>query len=117
MEAKNKKELKELDTAFNRSAKALDHDLRAFEEEQAAEASIRHKEFAKQKAQLDEQQKAELAGKGVDVSLLEQYRKALEGLRALLEKIETERPDVIRYHYAEQNLFAKEPEIKRASRR
>lgn len=114
MEAKNKKELKELDTAFNRSAKALDHDLRAFEEEQAAEASIRHKEFAKQKAQLDEQQKAELAGKGVDVSLLAQYRKALEGLRALLEKIEAERPEVIRYRYAEQNLFAKEPEIKKS---
>lgn len=114
MEAKNKKELKELDTAFNRSAKALDHDLHAFEEEQAAEASIRHKEFAKQKKQLDEQQKAELAGKGVDVSLLEEYRKALEGLRALLEKIEAERLDVIRYHDAEQNLFAKEPEIKKS---
>lgn len=114
MEAKNKKELKELDTAFNRSAKALDHNLHAFEEEQAAKASVRHKEFAKQKKQLDEQQKAELAGKGVDISLLAQYRKALEGLRALLEKIETERPDVIRYHYAEQNLFAKEPEIKKS---
>lgn len=114
MEAKNKKELKELDTAFNRSTKVLDHDLRAFEEEQVAEASIRHKEFAKQKAQLDEQQKAELAGKGVDVSLLAQYRKALEGLRTLLEKIEAERPDVIRYRYAEQNLFAKEPEIKKS---
>ena len=114
MEAKNKKELKELDTAFNRSTKVLDHDLRAFEEEQVAEASIRHKEFAKQKAQLDEQQKAELAGKGVDVSLLEEYRKALEGLRALLEKIEAERRDVIRYRYAEQNLFAKEPEIKKS---
>ena len=32
----------------------------------------------------------------------------------MLEKIEAERPDVIRYRYAEQNLFAKEPEIKKS---
>lgn len=63
MEAKNKKELKELDTAFNRSAKALDHDLRAFEEEQVAEASIRHKEFTKQKNNLTNSRKPSLRAK------------------------------------------------------
>ena len=112
-ETKNKKDLKDLDTAFNKSAKALDEELRIFKETQASEAAVRNQEFIAQKAQLNEQQKAELAGKGVDVKLLEQYRKALEDLRALLTKIEKERPDVIRYRDAEQNLFAKEPEIRK----
>ena len=113
-EAKNKKELKDLDSVFNKSSKALDDELRVFKESQASETSARNQEFALQKAQLDEQQKAEFAGEGVDVNLLEQYRKALEGLKTLLTKIENERSVVIRYRDAEQNLFAKEPEIKKA---
>ena len=113
-ETKNRKELKDLDTAFNKSTKALDDELRLFKVTQASEASVRNQEYAAQKAQLDEQQKAELAGKGVDVNLLEQYRKALEDLKALLVKIENERPIVIRYRDAELNLFAKEPELKKA---
>ena len=112
-EAKNKKELKDLDSVFNKSSKALDDELRVFKESQASETSARNQEFALQKAQLDEQQKAELTGEGVDVNLLEQYRKALEGLKALLTRIENERSVVIRYRDAEQNLFAKEPEIKK----
>lgn len=112
-EAKNKKDLKDLDTTFNKSVKALDDELRVFKEMQASEASDRNKEFAVQKSKLDEQQKAELEGKGVDVKLLEQYRKALENLKGLLTKINNERPDVIRYRDAEQNLFAKEPEVKK----
>ena len=113
-EAKNKKEFKDLDSVFNKSSKALDDELRVFKESQTSEASARNQEFALQKAQLDEQQKAELAGEGVDVNLLEQYRKALEGLKTLLTRIENERYVVIRYRDAEQNLFAKEPEIKKA---
>ena len=111
-ETKNKKDLKDLDTAFNKSVKALDDELRAYKEAQASEAAVRNREFEAQKTQLDEQQKAELAGKGVDVKLLEQYHKTLEDLKSLLTKINNERPDVIRYRDAEQNLFAKEPEIK-----
>lgn len=113
-DAKNRKDLKELDSIFNKSAKTLDETLRKFKESQDAEASIRNKEFATRKVQLDEQQKAELGGKGVDVNLLEQYRKALADLEALMTRIENERSIVIRYRDAEQNLFAKEPEIKKA---
>ena len=113
-EVKNKKDLKDLDTAFNKFSKALDDELRVFKETQASEASVRNQEFVAQKTQLEEQQKAELAGKGVDVNLLEQYRKALENLKALLAKIENERPAVDRYHYTELNLFTKEPELKKA---
>ncbi len=112
-ETKNKKDLKDLDTTFNKTAKALDDELHLFKETQALEASVRNQEFAAQKAQLDEQQKAELAGKGLDVNLLEQYRKSLEELKALLTRIENERPVVIRYRDAQKNLFAKEPEIKK----
>ena len=112
-EAKNKKELKDLDLAFNKSSKALNDELRVFEETQKSEASARILEFTAQKVQLEEQQKAELAGKGVDVNLLGQYRKALEDLKTLLSRIENERPIVIRYRDAQQNLFAKEPEIRK----
>jgi hypothetical protein len=112
-EAKNKKELKDLDLAFNKFSKALNDELRVFEETQKSEASARILEFTAQKVQLEEQQKAELAGKGVDVNLLGQYRKALEDLKMLLSRIENERPIVIRYRDAQQNLFAKEPEIRK----
>lgn len=115
-EAKNKKELKDLDTAFNKASKALDEELRLFKESQDKEATIRNQDFAAQKAQLDEQQKDELAGKGVDVTLLDQYRKAVDALNQLLKQINEERPIVIRYRDAEQNLFAKEPEIKKSIR-
>ena len=113
-ETKNKKELKDFDTAFNKSSKALDEELRLFMESQAKEATARNQEFTAQKSQLDEQQKAELEGKGVDVNLLEQYRKTLDALKELLKQIDAERPTVIRYRDAEQNLFAKEPEIKKS---
>ena len=112
-EARNKKELKNLDSSFGKTSKALDEELRIFNESQNAEATVRYKEFAVQKKQLDEQQKAELAGKGVDMDLLEQYRKALKDLQTLLARIEEERSIVIRYRDAEQNLFAKEPEIRK----
>ena len=113
-ETKNKKELRDLDSAFNKSSRALDEALRLFKESQAKEATARNKEFADQKSQLDEQQKAELEGKGVDVNLLEQYRKMLDALKELLNQIAAERSTVIRYRDAEQNLFAKEPEIKKS---
>ncbi len=113
-ELKNKKDLKELDSSFNKAAKTLDEELRIFKESQDAVAAKRNQEFAAQKQQLDEQQKAELAGKGVDTNLLEQYRRALNDLKDLLMRIDKERSIVIRYRDTEQNLFAKEPEIKKA---
>ena len=113
-EAKNRKDLKELDANFNKSSKVLDESLRIFKEKQDSEASIRYQEFATQKIQLDKQQKAELEGRGIDGNLLDQYREALEELKILLTRIENERSVVIRYRDAEQNLFAKEHEIKKA---
>lgn len=113
-ELKNKKDLKELDSSFNKATKALDEELRIFKESQDAVATERNQEFAVQKQQLNEQQKAELAGKGVDTNLLEQYRRALNDLKTLLIRIDKERSIVIRYRDTEQNLFAKEPEIKKA---
>jgi hypothetical protein len=113
-EIKNKKELKDIDSSFNKSSKALDEELRVFKENQEVELAARCQELDIQKSQLEEQQKAELEGKGVDVNLLEQYRKSLGDLNILLSKIENDRTCVIRYRDAEQNLFAKEPEIKKA---
>ncbi|MCM1078241.1 MAG: ATP-binding protein [Bacteroidales bacterium] len=113
-EARNKKELKELDTLFNRGSKALDEELRIFKESQDEESSVRNRDFSLQKKQLEEQRNEELSGRGVNMQLLEQYQKTLDGLNAQLSRIESERAIVIRYRDAEQNQFAKEPEIKKA---
>ena len=59
---------------------------------------------------------AELAGKGVDTNLLEQYRNALNDLNNLLKRIENDRNLVISYRDTERNLFAREPEFKKAIR-
>ena len=112
-ETHHKKELKELDLHFNRQSKEFDSKLSAFKTALETETKVRHEEFCNQKKQLEEQQKAELAGKGVDVNLLGQYRQAIEQLEALLQQIDNERPMVIRYRDAQQNLFAKEPEIRK----
>lgn len=113
-EAKNKKDLKDLDSLFNRSVKALNDDLREFQDMQKSEADDRHNDFDHQKDLLDDHQKAELEGKGVDVNLLSGYHKALKELRQLLQVIESDRNVVIRYRYTEENLFAKEPEIRKS---
>lgn len=112
-ESKNKKDLKNLDSSFKKATNLLEDELRIFKEIQEDEARERYQEFSEQKKQLDEQQTAELAGKGVDTNLLEKYRVNLNKLRELLAKIEDERSIVIRYRHTEQNLFAKEPEIRK----
>ena len=112
-ETLHKKELKELDLHFNRQSKEFESKLRAFQMALETEAKARHEEFSNQKKQLEEQQRAELSGKGVDVNLLGQYRRAIEQLADLLQQINKERPMVIRYRDAQQNLFAKEPEIRK----
>ena len=112
-EIKNKKDLKELDISFSKATKALDEELRIFRETQFSERAERNREFDEQEKQLDEQLKAELAGKGVDTNLFEQYCKALNDLNTLLARIDKERPTVIKYRDTQENLFAKEPEIKK----
>lgn len=115
-EIKNRKDLKELDSLFKKATKGLDEELRLFKDEQTAAASARNQEIARQKKQLDEQMLAELAGKGVDTNLLEQYRNALKDLNNLLKRIENDRNLVISYCETERNLFAREPEFKKAIR-
>lgn len=111
-DAKNEKDLKELDAAFNRSVKALNNELHTFQEQQKSESELHNQEFENQKAQLDKQQKAELEGKGVDIKLLNEYRKALDELNKLLQQIEIDRNDVIKYEDAVETLFSKEADIR-----
>ena len=115
-EIKNRKDLKELDSLFKKAMKGFDDELRFFKDEQMVAASARNQEIARQKKQLDEQMLAELAGKGVDTNLLEQYRNALKDLNNLLKRIENDRNLVISYRETERNLFAREPEFKKAIR-
>ena len=111
-DAKNEKDLKELDATFNRSVKALNNELNAFQEQQKSESELHNQEFENQKTQLDKQQKAELEGKGVDIKLLNEYHKALDELNKLLQQIETDRNDVIKYEDAVESLFSKEADIR-----
>jgi len=111
-DAKNEKDLKELDAAFNRSVRALNNELHAFQEQQKIEAESHNQEFENQMTQLDKQQSAELEGKGVDIKLLNEYRKVLDELNKLLQQIETDRNDVIKYEDAVETLFSKEADIR-----
>ena len=111
-DAKNEKDLKELDAAFNRSVKALNNELNVFQEQQKSESELHNQEFENQKTQLDKQQKAELEGKGVDIKLLNEYHKALDELNKLLQQIETDRNDVIKYEDTVDTLFSKEADIR-----
>lgn len=111
-DAKNEKDLKELDAAFNRSVKALNNELNVFQEQQKSESELHNQGFENQKTQLDKQQKAELEGKGVDIKLLNEYHKALDELNKLLQQIETDRNDVIKYEDAVESLFSKEADIR-----
>ena len=111
-DAKNEKDLKELDAAFNRSVKALNNELNVFQEQQKSESELHNQEFENQKTKLDKQQKAELEGKGVDIKLLNEYHKALDELNKLLQQIETDRNDVIKYEDAVESLFSKEADIR-----
>ncbi len=110
---KNQKELKELDSAYDKEIKALKTILKEFKDGLEYEAIIRDEEFAKQLQELEQQQKAELAGKGVNVKLLDQYRQAVETLEGLLRQIDSERSVVAEYHVAERDLFAIEPIIRK----
>ena len=112
-ELKNKKDLKDLDSAFDKASKALDAELRAFKASQNEEAAARNQEFADQKKHLDEQQNEELRKRCSTRICLQQYRKELDDLQGLLQRIDKERPIVIKYRDAEKNLFAVEPENQR----
>lgn len=112
-EAKNAKALKDLDAEFNKAIKVLNAELSNYEQLQKVKARARDEEYAMQKRQLEKQEKAELSGKGVDVNLLGQYKKELDRIDSLLKQIEAERPIVIKYMDAEENLFSKEPEIRK----
>ena len=111
---KQKKELKDIDSCYEKANKKLHDKLTEFKNFQTAEASAQNKEFLRQKALLEEQQKAELAGKGVDQSLLDKYRKSIVKQNELLHQIEKERPYVLRYRDAEQKLFSEEHNVKRS---
>lgn len=112
-EAKHKKELKEIESVYNKELKELKERLQEFCRLLDAEAEKRNKEFEDQIKELKRQEREELAGKNVDVALLDQYRKAIADLEKLLKQIESERQMVTEYHVAERDLFAIEPVVRK----
>lgn len=112
-ELENKTKLEEFNSSFNKAVQALDEELRLFKADQDTTASQSNKDFEVQMQQLNEQQKAELAGMGVDMELCEQYKRKLNDLNELLAKIDEERSIVLEYEQAKKNLFAQEPDIKK----
>ena len=112
-DTKHKKELKDLDATFQKQLDVLKETLKSFREGLIQEASSRNEEFKEQLQVLERQQKEELAGRGVDVALLDQYRKAIEELESLLKQIDNERQMVAEYHVAERDFFAIEPIVRK----
>lgn len=112
-ETKYQKELRDLDATYQKEFNRLKDALQTFREAQSEEARVRNQEFADQLQELERQQKAELAGKGVDIVLLEQYENVVKELDNKLKQIEIERQVVTEYRVAERDLFAIEPVVRK----
>lgn len=112
-EAVYKKEANNLDADLKKRKEGLANQLNLFKAELEQESLRRLEEFDRQIEQLDEQMKAELAGKGVDTVLLEKYSKAIDDLKSILAQIDSERMIVAEYRVAEKDLFSMEAGIRR----
>lgn len=111
--AKYRKETNELDSSVRNLVKELKGILDAFKEAQRLELDIRKEESRQQMAEINRQEKAELEGRGVDFTLLDNYRKAIAEIEGLLKRIEEDRETVMAYRIAERDLFALEPSIRK----
>lgn len=112
-EAKYNRDVKNVDSDAKKKIKELSDTLNAFKEELEQKTARSSQEFDLQIRQLDEQMKAELAGKRVDTTLLDKYRFAIKTLNQSISKIDENRKIVTEYQIAEKNLFSKEPNIRR----
>ena len=111
-EAIYNRDVKNADGDAKKKIKELADILEEFKKTLAQESSRRLQEFDMQIKQLDEQMKAELSGNGVDTSLLDEYRKAVDDLKQLVSQIEADRRIVAEYQVAEKDLFSIEPSVR-----
>ena len=111
-EAIYNRDVKNADSDAKKKIKELADILEEFKKTLAQESSRRLQEFDMQIKQIDEQMKAELSGKGVDTSLLDEYRKAVDDLKQLVSQIEADRRIVAEYQVAEKDLFSIEPSVR-----
>ena len=109
---KLEKELKDLERSFAKEIKLLDQELSDFKAKQQIEKEQKGQQFISEIKQLEAQQDAELAGKGVDVVLIDTYRIDLEKLAQTLKTIKSEYHLVIKYYDAVENLFNHEPAVR-----
>lgn len=106
------KELKELERSFAKAVKLLDQELSDFREKQRVEEQLQEQQIVNEKKDLDAQQNAELAGEGVDITLIQKYSNDLDRLGNTLATIKSEHHLVIKYYDAVENLFNHEPTVK-----
>lgn len=111
-EATYNRDVKNADSDAKKKTKELADILEEFKKTLAQETQRRLQEFDMQIKHLDEQMKAELSGKGVDTSLLDEYRKAVDDLKQSVSQIEADRRIVTEYQVAEKDLFSIEPSVR-----
>ena len=111
-EATYNRDVKNADSDAKKKTKELADILEGFKKTLAQESTRRLQEFDMQIKHLDEQMKAELSGKGVDTSLLDEYRKAVDNLKQLVSQIDADRRIVAEYQVAEKDLFSIEPSVR-----
>lgn len=111
-DAENEKRRKNAESACQKSLKTLDLQLKDDEEKIKDEIHTFRKEFERNIAQLDEQMKDELSGKGVDTKLLDAYQRESSDLKQILKQIDSNREIVTEYRVAERDLFSTEGQLR-----
>lgn len=98
---------------ISKELKALSEQMDQFKRNLDMDTEKRLLEFDRQIKLLDDQMKAELSGKGIDIAILDKYRTSIDNLKERISQIESDRTIVTEYKVAEKDLFSIEPNIRR----
>lgn len=103
------KDKKSLSTEQDKKIKELVKELTDFKNQLEIISKTKEEEFDKNLKDINAQEKKELANKGVDTDLIEQYRNKIQNLRETLNEIAKNHDLVVQYKYFEQEILSKEP--------
>ena len=112
-ETRHKRELKELDATLKKQKEDLRAELDAFVGQQDEAKAENEARMQRQLAMLRAQRREEERGNGVDVAVVEAYRKEVDDIEAQLRTIDSNREAVIDYRNNERELFCRETDIRK----
>lgn len=103
------KDKKTLTAEQDKKIQVLVKELKDFKSQLENISKTKEEEFDKNLKDINAQEKKELANKGVDTDLIEQYRNKIQNLHETLNEIAKNHDLVVKYKYFEQEILSKEP--------